>query len=341
MERSGLVQLVEGRVELRHPLVRSAVYASATSTQRRQAHRALADGLTGAGDADRRAWHLAAAAEQPDAGVVAELDAVAERPRARGAHEAAAAAWERAAELSAASEDRVSRRFAAAWAAWLAAQPVRAKVLVEAALTEAAEPRLRADAALLRARIEWNAGSLDAGHQLVLRAAADLAPHDQDRAREMAMLAAALASMGAESDTGLDAVSLVPRAAGTDPPRVRAFDGLLVGLDLARRQQWQPAAAALRGAFTVAEQRDDDQDLLPNLGIGAMHLGDDDLGLRYHDQLLARARSTGAIVIILHALTRRGIAELATGRWTALRAGARRRCRWPRGPVSRGSRCCR
>ncbi|KWX02107.1 Regulatory protein LuxR [Carbonactinospora thermoautotrophica] len=323
VERSGLLRVIGSTLELRHPLVRSAVYGAATSFERRRAHRALADVLVGDEDADRRAWHRAASVEEPDEAVVEELDRAAERARGRGGLEAAASAWERAAELTPPGEARAQRLYAAAVAAWLAAQPGRARVLADTARVYAGDPGLRADIARLRARIEWNTGSVHVGHRMILQAAAEVAPHDADRAREMAMFATALASFGASSGVAIDPVGLVPPADESDPPRRRAFAGLLAGLDHVTRGDWAQAASVLRDTFAVAESCDeDDQALLPNLGIAALHLGEDDLALRYHTLLLSRARDTGALVLILYSLTRRGFIEIATGRWTAASAGA-------------------
>jgi DNA-binding CsgD family transcriptional regulator len=317
-ERSGLLRVRDAVLELRHPLVRSAVYAGATSTERRRVHRALAAALTGTADVDRRAWHLAASVEEPDASVVAELDHAAERASSRGGHEAAASAWERAAELSVAADDRARRLYAAARGAWLAAQPGRARALCEAAAVVVTEPGLRADILRLRARIEWNTGELDVGHRMVLTAAAEVAPFDEQRAREMAMFATALAAFGARSGTGIDPTALVPQPAPDAPLRVRCFSELLHGLDAVPRGDWARAAPHLRRAMEMAETlADDDQDLLPNLGIAAMHLGDDEAAFRFDNRLLARARSTGAVVMILYALTRRLWPQLATAQWAA------------------------
>ena len=97
-EAAGLIRVGDGRVAFEHPLMRSAVYHGTPFSRRRAAHLALAHapGLT----PDRRAWHLAAAADGPDDTAAAALHATADEARARSGHAAAAAALLRAAELS-------------------------------------------------------------------------------------------------------------------------------------------------------------------------------------------------------------------------------------------------
>ena len=95
-ERAGLARVRGTEVALRHPLLRSAVYHGAPASRRRRAHAALAEALVGETQADRRAWHRAAAAAAPDPGAVAALEDAARRARRRGAYVAASLAAERA-----------------------------------------------------------------------------------------------------------------------------------------------------------------------------------------------------------------------------------------------------
>ncbi|MBM7808249.1 DNA-binding CsgD family transcriptional regulator [Geodermatophilus bullaregiensis] len=315
IERTGLLRVDGDAVALHHPLVRSAVYRAASSTQRRAAHRALADVL--GGDPDRRAWHLAAAVDRPDDEVVAALDAVAERAAARGGHEAAAAAWARAAELSGSGEARGRRLYLAASSAWLGAQPSRAAALATAAAADVAEPLLRARLLTLQGTIEWNTRSLDDGYDHVVHAAQVAAGVDVALARQLAMLAASLAAFGARSPRQFDPAALAPPPAPDALPRVRAASALLHGFRAAARQDWGTAADRFRDAFALTDADPlDDHVLQPNLGVAAMLVDDDERGLRLHAEQLTAARRAGALSMVEHALTRGAQFQIATGAWT-------------------------
>ena len=313
-ERSGLVQITGSTVEMRHPLVRSALYAAATSVDRREVHAALADALLGPDDADRRAWHRAASVDRPDAAVVADLEAAAGRAEQRGGHEAAAAAWERAAELSP-DGARAQRLFSAARSAWLAGRPARARALVDAARAAAEDPLLLADVIRLRARVEWNTGSVKVAHRMLLEAARDVVAHDAARAREMAMVAAAIAAFGGDSGVDIDPATFATIPADASE-RQRCYAELTLGLCEVVAGDWDAASAMLRRSFATGGQLDlDDLELLPNLGIAALHLGDTLASDDYHQRLLTKARSSGAVVTVLYALTRLAFSDVPNGRW--------------------------
>src|SRR3954462_8262924 len=114
-ETDGLLALGE-RVTFRHPLVRSAVYRTATREQRREVHVALAEATDRSVDSDRRAWHLAIAAAGPNEPVAAALEQSAGRAQARGGLAAAAAFLHRSVVLSGDPTQRVRRALAAAQA---------------------------------------------------------------------------------------------------------------------------------------------------------------------------------------------------------------------------------
>jgi DNA-binding CsgD family transcriptional regulator len=317
-ERSGLIVIDHGRVRVRHPLVRSALYQAATSTERRQAHRALAETLDAGHDPDRYAWHRAAAVDSPDPAVVAGLHAAGARAERRGGYAAAAAAYERAAELTAAGAPRAAHQFAAARNAWAAGETVRARHLTAAAREHADDPILRADIDRLRGRIEVNVGSAADAHRIFTSAARTVAADDPARALELAVAAALLSTYGADSGTTLDATAL---ASTGDSARSRCLGHLLLSLTHASHLDW-PAGRASLHAARDAGTAVTDPDVLAHLGNAALHLGDLEAHQRCFTRMLTGARDTGAHMLVLYALPRLGFAQLATGRWTALRSSA-------------------
>lgn len=322
VERSELVSVTDHQVLLRHPLVRSAMYAAAPSAERRRVHAALASVLTRTEDADRRAWHRSSSVVEPDEAVVAELVAAAERAERRGGHEAAAAAWERAAELCTDSTERARYLFAASMEAWISADPDRARDLVDKAVSETVDPLLLADARRLRGRLEWNTASVRAAQQMLLDAAVDVAPHDPVRAREIAAESVSIAAWGGEPRSSVDPTTLAPVPAHDAPARERTYHGLLLGCVRVVAGDYAGAAEPLRAAFASHEELPEDFELLPNLSIGAFHLGEFDRSERYLQRVLARARTGGAAVMVLYTLTRLAMIDLAAGRWSDAAADA-------------------
>src|SRR5580704_1026641 len=140
-EQLGLVKIDRTGLRFSHPLVRSAIYHAAPFARRAAAHRELASALHD--QPHRRAWHLAAAALQPDEHVASLLEATATQAQRRGGAAAAALALERAAELSPAPGDQARRLVAAASAAVSTGQGDWVQDLATRALAVTADPELR------------------------------------------------------------------------------------------------------------------------------------------------------------------------------------------------------
>jgi DNA-binding CsgD family transcriptional regulator len=140
-EQLGLVRVDRTGLQFSHPLVRSAIYHSAPFARRAAAHRQLAEALHD--QPDRRAWHLAAAALQPDERVASLLEATAAEAQHRGGAAAAALALERAAELSPDPAEQARRLVAAASAAVPTGQGEWVQDLAGRALAVTVDPELR------------------------------------------------------------------------------------------------------------------------------------------------------------------------------------------------------
>jgi DNA-binding CsgD family transcriptional regulator len=321
VERSGLLVIDGDAVRVRHPLVRSAVYQAATRRQRRDAHRALADALATEEDVDRYAWHRAAATESPDDEVGADLEAAAVRAERRGGHAAAAAAYERAAELTASDPPRAARLFAAARNAWEAGHSDDARRLCAASRERADDPVLRADIDRLRGRIEVNVGSATAAHRIFTSAAAATSAHLPDRSLELAVAAALLRTWGTDSGATLDVAPLVARSTAAEDARTRTLGHLLLALTHTSHGRWGHGLGSLHAALDAGAALDD-PDVLSHLGNTALHLGDDQAHRRCFVRMATGARDAGAGMLVLYALPRLGFTQHATGTWTELRGAA-------------------
>src|SRR5215469_8098187 len=182
-QTEGLLE-IGARVRFRHPLVRSAVYSAAAPSQRRAAHRALAEVTDRDGDPDRRAWHLAAAASGPDEEVAAELERSAGRAQARGGMAAAAAFLQRAAEFTSEPALQAGRALAAAQASLQAGALDAAAELLAMAAARPLDELQQARAALLRGQIAFASGGGSDAPALLVKAARQLEPLDAALARQ-------------------------------------------------------------------------------------------------------------------------------------------------------------
>jgi DNA-binding CsgD family transcriptional regulator len=152
-EGAGIVRVTPESIELTHPLMRTAIRDAVGTTAMREAHAALAQVVV---DADKRAWHLAAATIGPDEAVAAELEQVAVTADQRGAWAAAAVTWERAAALSSDVAERHRRLLGAGTSRWNASDPYAAIAVLEEVVARCDDPLVRCDAIGIRSEgVAW------------------------------------------------------------------------------------------------------------------------------------------------------------------------------------------
>jgi DNA-binding CsgD family transcriptional regulator len=327
-EQAGLAHVRGTRLELRHPLVRSAVYQAAPLSKRHAAHRALASVLDGEVEADRRAWHRAAASVEPDPSVVEELEQAGRRAQRRSGFAAASLAFERAAALTPDAEHRARRLTAAAENAWLAGRVERALTLLEGARPLATEAIQRADIDRFLGLIEMTRGLPADACQLLLRAATEVAPSDGERALQLLNLAGLAAAYAGDSEAAVAIAEVARGLAVAETPFVRMLAQLLIGLGAHAKGDFASAAPRLRVALELAEELDDDAAsgqpvALLFAGRAALYLGDDRAAYRTHHEAAARARASGALSIVTQILPRLATVEIWAGRWSSAAANAR------------------
>jgi DNA-binding CsgD family transcriptional regulator/tetratricopeptide (TPR) repeat protein len=177
--------LVVGRqILFRHPLIRSAIYHSASAAERRRIHAALAAASDATIHPSRHAWHRAYAAMEPDEEVAAELAQAGKHAQRRGSHATAAALYSRAAELTPDHGVRADRFVAAARGSLIAGAPDRAQALLDEAMPGLEDPLQRAMAQSLEAGVRFALGQGGETALILLEAARSMAPLDVTLARQ-------------------------------------------------------------------------------------------------------------------------------------------------------------
>ena len=308
-EQEQLIRVTGGQLTFSHPLVRSAVYGAATSGERRDAHRVLAEAY---GDdpeqLDRRAWHLAASALEPDAEVVAVLEQAAERARGRSAHLAAARALERAAELSADDGARVGRLVAAAGCASLAGVDDRATALARQAQGLQPTPLDRVEIARVFGLAGIRGGRPIEGVELMIEAARGCIAEQPEPALELLLDAFWLANEADDGPAAARITAMVDDAPDSDSDPARFVVDLLSGLrQLASGDP--DGAASVRRAVAWGEHASDPRHAFMG-GIGAIALGDDRAGLLVIRRSADLAREQGALGLLVPALGTLGFQHL-------------------------------
>jgi DNA-binding CsgD family transcriptional regulator len=315
-EQLGLIKIDRTGPRFSHPLVRSAIYHSAPFARRAAAHRALASALHD--QPDLRAWHLAAAALDPDEHVASLLEATAAQAQRRGGAAAAALALERAAELSPDPEDRARRLAAAASAAVPTGQGDWVQDLATRALAVTADPELRLTARHYAGwALAWS-GRRTATLSALISVAEEAARDQQALAWDALGSAATVAyqsGMPASRQAVSRALDLLERQGPPPPGRAPGFDVDVLRLwicasadPIGSRSQLLPHLRKIVGSPI-------EEPSLWRIGSVAWLLDESDLAITLLQDAMQRLRAPGVRGTSGGSLTVLGWAYIDTGRW--------------------------
>jgi DNA-binding NarL/FixJ family response regulator len=285
----------------RHPLLRTAVLARATSAQQRSAHRSLAEALVSDHHSIARIWHRAEAAAGPDHQLAQDLVRAADDSRTRQGYAAASAAMERAALLT---EDLalVAEWLATAAAdAFLAGDADRTRSLVARVLSGPGPPRAQGRALFSLGMLEQFAGSVPRSVELLAAAAERL--DGAYRTRALAELA--LARFRVNDLAGIsECAASIDGAADRHDPEQRMLAAFTGGLAATLHGDLAAGRVLLNDVVELISRpplREDPRSLL-FLGLASGFLGDPRRGAELGSYQLSQVRDRGALGVLVPVL---------------------------------------
>ncbi len=329
-EKAGLVRIRDNLCELRHPVLRPVILGRCPTTRRLEVYRRLAALSSG----ELQTWYLAAAAPGPDERIAARLTVEAEQARRRGALAAAAHAWHRAAELSPDPDDAARRLLDAARDAFYGGTTRDAALWCEQALAHSRDPRLTADAELLRGQACTWLGDPARAHRLLVAAARAVEPADRSRASLLYAAAVVPATMDGRLRHAGDIAARCQELAGAgrDTQRrhaavMRAKADVLGGDVCAGRQallrlleeQPPPAADAVEGP--------EERQVAMDTGQGLAWTDEAEVARRLLNGVIEGSRRDSSPSLLPYALVARCEVEMWV-RWPVARADATEALRW-------------
>ncbi|GAA0259000.1 LuxR family transcriptional regulator [Actinomadura nitritigenes] len=322
-ERRGLLRsTADGRLEVRHPIVRTAAYGDAPLNLRIAAHRALAETYRERGDRCHHAWHLARSATGPDEAVAAVLESTAGDERDTGGNASAAAMYESAAALSPDPAARGSRLATAARAYAFAGLTDRAVELAARAEADLDDPRARADLTLIRASLADEQDRTKEAYRMFAETAASVAELDP-RLSGYLFFQAAGAAANAGDYAAVDAIA----ARGTElelpnASHLRALSRVFAGQNpLAASGDMAGGVAALRELMDGMNLCFGPRDRV-RVALWHILIGDIEGAAETAAELEARYREQGAIGLLAPVLMIRARARLMLGHHRDARTAA-------------------
>jgi DNA-binding CsgD family transcriptional regulator len=319
-EHAGLVAVNAGELHFSHPLFRSAAFHAAPPPERRRVHRALADTLTGEEFADRRAWHLAAAAFGPDEAVAAALEDAATNVRKRGGCAAAATALERAARLTPDTKPRVRRLVQAGADAALAGRSAKAIELFDEALALDPPDLVVAEVNHQRARLQVWQGEPMGAHALFTREADRIAADDPAAASLMLTEAALACIVAADIDQQLETAERACKLAHGHGGPAELYSQAILGVSRILHGDVKEGAPLLEPLVALESERPDP--ILLWTGVALMWIEDYERARAVHGRIIATARRLSAPSMLPFPLAWRSGIDFRTGNWVEARSSA-------------------